>query len=119
MLNLLGDYGVVKPQDQLYLFVYLYRNPKTKKQTFEWLMKNWELVRANGGDKTLSDYPMLVARLARTEEELKKYQEFFEPMLSDSAVKRAIEIGINEIKARVEMIKDNRVKVYEALQEVL
>ena len=119
LLNLLGDYGVVRPQDQLYLFVYLYRNPKTKKQTFEWLMKNWELVRANGGDKTLSDYPMLVARLARTEEELKKYQEFFEPMLSDSAVKRAIEIGINEIKARVKMIKDNRTKVYEALQEVL
>ena len=119
LLNLLGDYGVVKPQDQLYLFVYLYRNPKTRKQTFEWLMKNWELVRANGGDKTLSDYPMLVARLARTEEELKKYQEFFEPMLSDSAVKRAIEIGINEIKARVKMIKDNRTKVYEALQEVL
>ena len=119
LLNLLGDYGVVKPQDQLYLFVYLYRNPKTRKQTFEWLMKNWELVRANGGDKTLSDYPMLVARLARTEEELKKYQEFFEPMLSDSAVKRAIEIGVNEIKARVKMIKDNRAKVYEALQEVL
>ncbi len=119
LLNLLGDYGVVKPQDQLYLFVYLYRNPKTRKQTFEWLMKNWELVRANGGDKTLSDYPMLVARLARTEEELKKYQEFFEPMLSDSAVKRAIEIGINEIKARVKMIKDNRAKVYKALQEVL
>ena len=119
LLNLLGDYGVVKPQDQLYLFVYLYRNPKTRKQTFEWLMKNWELVRANGGDKTLSDYPMLVARLARTEGELKKYQEFFEPMLSDSAVKRAIEIGINEIKARVKMIKDNRAKVYEALQEVL
>ena len=119
LLSLLGNFDVVKPQDQLYLFVYLYRNPKTRKQTFEWLTKNWELIKANGGDKTLSDYPMLVARLARTEEELKKYQEFFEPMLNDSAVKRAIEIGINEIKARVKLIKENKDKVYRALQEAV
>ena len=117
MLNLLGDVKVVKPQDQLYLFVYLYRNPKSKKQTFEWLTKHWKLVKEMGGEKTLSDYPMLVARLARTEKELEKFVEFFGPMREDSALKRAIEIGENEIRARVKLIRENKDAVYKTLKK--
>ncbi|MBO7718147.1 M1 family metallopeptidase [Candidatus Saccharibacteria bacterium] len=115
MIRLLGDVKIVKPQDQLYLFIYLYRNQKAKAQTFSWLTKNWDFVRKTGGDKTLSDYPMLVAKLSRTEEELKKYTEFFGPMRDDPALSRAIKIGENEIRARVKLIRENRGAVYEAL----
>lgn len=115
IVALLGNFEVVKPQDQLYLFVYLYRNPKSKKQTFDWLTKNWELIKKTGGDKTLSDYPTLVSRLARTDEELKRFVDFFGPMREDPALTRAIEIGENEIKSRIKLIKDNKEKVINAL----
>ncbi|MBR0431344.1 M1 family metallopeptidase [Candidatus Saccharibacteria bacterium] len=117
VLALLGDIKIVKPQDQLHLFIYLYRNPKSKKRAFEWLTKNWDLVKKMGGEKTLNDYPMLVARLARTEEELEKFKEFFDPMRGDLALKRAIEIGKNEIRARVELIQKNKNAVEQELRK--
>ncbi|MBR3230754.1 M1 family metallopeptidase [Candidatus Saccharibacteria bacterium] len=116
LLALLGDTKTVKPQDQLYLFIYLYRNPKSRKEAFDWLVGNWEVVKRLGGDKSLSDYPMLIARLARTEEELDKFIEFFGPMRDDLALTRIIQIGENEIRARLKLIKENQVAVLEALK---
>ena len=117
VLALLGNFEIVKPQDQLYLFVYLYRNPKARAKAFEWLTKNWDLIKKTGGEKTLSDYPTVIAKIARTEAELEKYVEFFGPMRNESAVSRAIKIGENEIKARVKMIKKYRKAVAEKLAE--
>jgi len=114
---LLGDLETVKPQDQLYLFIYLYRNPKSKARVFDWMTKNWDLIKEKGGEKTLNDYPMFTARLARTEEELEKYVEFFGPMKDEPAVSRAIMIGENEIRARVEMIKKYRDAVADELKK--
>jgi aminopeptidase N len=119
LVKLLGDFETVKPQDQLYLFVYLYRNPKTRKAAWGWLVENWDFVRKSGGEKTLSDYPMLVARMARTEEELEEYVEFFGTRKEESAVARAIEIGEGEIRARVELIRKYRGEVLEAVVEKL
>ena len=118
LLGLLGDIEVVKPQDQLYLFIYLYRNPKSKAEAFDWLTKNWDLVKKMSGDKSLSDYPMLVARLARTNDELEKYLAFFGPMRKDPALSRAIQIGEGEIRARVELINKYRSSVLEALRMI-
>ena len=119
LLGLLGKYDVVKSQDQLHLFVYLYRNPKLRKGAFSWLTSNWDSVKETGGEKTLSDYPMLIGRLARTEDELKLYKEFFEPMLGDTAVTRAITIGLKEIEARVKLISENRDAVVKAVKEAV
>ncbi len=117
MLVLLGNVEMVKPQDQLYLFVYLYRNPKSRAKTFEWLTKNWDFVKKTGGDKTLSDYPMFVARLARTQAELDKFVKFFGPMRHDSALARAIKIGENEIRARIDLIESGKAEVLTAIRD--
>ena len=117
LVGLLGENEVVKPQDQLYLFIWLYRNPKSRVRVFEWLTKNWDTVRRIGGDKSLDSYPTLIARVSRTEEELKKYREFFGPMIKDPSLKRAIEIGLNEIEARVELIKKYRKDVVLQLEK--
>ena len=119
VLALLGNFEIVKPQDQLYLFIYLYRNPKSRERTFEWMTKNWDLIKESGGEKTLNDYPMFTARLARTEEELKKYLEFFEPMRDNPILTRAISIGEKEIKARIEMIKKYREAVVKELENYI
>lgn len=115
VMALLGENEVVKPQDQLYLFVWLYRNPKCKRRAFEWLTKNWELVKRISGDKALDSYPTLIAKLARTDEEYDKYTKFFSPMKNDSLMARAIKIGESEIKARLELIKKNKEVVYKVI----
>ena len=119
MLGLLGKYDIVKSQDQLHLFVYLYRNPKARAGAFKWLTENWELIKKTGGEKTLSDYPMLIGRIARTQDELELYKEFFSPMLGDTAVTRAITIGLKEIEARVKLIAENRDAVAKAVEEAI
>ncbi|MBR3353239.1 M1 family metallopeptidase [Candidatus Saccharibacteria bacterium] len=116
LLALLGNLNVVKSQDQILLFIYLYRNPKCRMRAFDWLTHNWDSVKKTGGDKTLSDYPTYIARLAKTEEELKKFVEFFGPMREDLALKRAIEIGENEIRSRLNLIKENRAAVVDAVK---
>ncbi|MBQ3453027.1 M1 family metallopeptidase [Candidatus Saccharibacteria bacterium] len=116
LMGLLGENEIVKPQDQLYLFVWLYRNPKCRVCAFEWLTKNWDIVRRIGGDKSLDSYPTLIARVARTEDEFKEYCGFFEPMLDDPSLRRAVQIGINEIKARLELIQKYQKAVYGAIK---
>ncbi|MBR3180417.1 M1 family metallopeptidase [Candidatus Saccharibacteria bacterium] len=114
-LALLGNLKIVKPQDQLYLFVDLYRNPKSRTETFDWLTKNWDKIKQSGGDKSISDYPMLLGRLIRTDEEQQKFQTFFTPLKNDSALTRAITVAENEIKARLDLIKKYRDAVYASL----
>ena len=118
VLALLGDVKVVKPQDQLYLFIYLYRNPKAREKAFLWLTENWEVVKGFGGEKTMSDYPILIARMARTKKELNQYVKFFGPMKGELAVSRAIEIGEREIRARVELISKYRGEVLAELEKI-
>ena len=117
LVSLLGDFETVKPQDQLHLFIYLYRNPKAKKAVLAWLRGNWEVIKKTGGEKTLSDYPTVLGHLMRTEEELKWFAEFFGPMRDDLAVARAIEIGEREIRARAQLIEKYRGEVYDELRK--
>lgn len=107
MMTLLERPEVVKPQDQVYLFVYLFRNPKCREEVFEWLTSHWDYVKEMAGDKSLDYYPRLSANIVRTEKEFRKWCEFFEPMVSDPALKRTIEIGKKEIEARLKLIAED------------
>lgn len=118
VMKVLNQPEVVKPQDQFYLFLYLYRNPKVKVEVFEWLVKNWEYVKRMSGDKSLENYPRYTASSVRTEKEFEAWKRFFEPMADDLAVARAIEVGENEIRARLELIKKDQAKVFEVLEQV-
>ena len=115
MLELLDKPEIVKPQDQLYLYVYLYRNPRSRQQAFEWLTNHWDYVREMAGDKTLEGYPRYMAGAARTEAEFKAWREFFEPMREDMAIARAVTIGEKEIQARLQLIAADQKAVYQAL----
>ena len=115
MLKLLEQPEIVKPQDHLYLYVYLYRNPRLRHQAFEWLKNHWDYVRELAGDKTLEGYPRYMAGVARTEAEYEEWRAFFEPMQDDAAVSRAIVIGKKEIAARLKLIQEDK----EAVEKVL
>ena len=107
MRVLLDKPEVVKPQDQLYLYVYLYRNPRTRSVVFDWLRGHWDYVKQMAGDKSLENYPRYMANVIRTEDEYKAWREFFWPMREESALSRAIKIGDKEIRARLKLIADD------------
>ncbi len=115
VIKLLNQPEIVKPQDQFGLFIYLYRNPIVKTEVFEWMTKNWDFVKKMSGDKSLDNYPRYTAMGIKTDAEFEEYLKFFEPLADEPALARAIEMGKNEITARLELIKSDRVAVYEAL----
>ena len=59
----------------------------------------------------------MIAHLARTEKEYTQYRRFFEPMLNDPSLTRAVKIGLREIKARLELIEKYRGDVVRVLAE--
>ena len=112
MLKLLDEPEIVKPQDQTHLFIYLYRNPKSREEAYNWLTRNWDYVKKISGEKSLDSYPRYMANIIRTEKEYKEWCEFFVPMKNDPALKRAIKIGKNEIEARLKLIASDQQAVY-------
>ncbi len=115
VIGLLSRLDVVKPQDQFYLFIYLYRNPAISEKAFSWLTKNWEDVVKMAGDKSIDNYPRYIANTVRSEDESKKYDEFFSPMKDNPALKRAILVGQNEIRSRLELIKKDQAEVFKLM----
>ncbi len=115
-VGLLDKKEIVKLQDQIYLFVRLFRNSKSREMTWRWLVKNWESLRKVMGDKSLDAYPRYTANIIRTESEFEAWKDFFLPMKDEPALARAIEIGEKEIAARLRLIKNDRDAVIKALK---
>ena len=116
-LTLLDQWDVVKPQDQLSLFIGLYRNPTARERTFEWLRTHWDDVAKVMGDKSLDSYPRYLAGMMKTHAELDQFKDFFWPMHSDPALSRAIEIGLRQIESRLALIESDRRAVEDWLRE--
>ena len=119
MLGLLDRLDVVKLQDQLTLYIYLYRNVRSRERAFDWLKKHWYEVRKTMGDKTVENYPRYTAGAVRTAQDYETWHEFFGSMRDDPALVRAIEIGEGEIQARLKLIVENQEAVIEALEKAL
>ena len=117
VMELLEQPEVVKPQDQFYLFIYLFRNPVVKEDVFEWLEGHWDFVKKMSGDKSLDNYPRYMAGAIKTKEDFEKYKKFFEPMSDNPALARAIAMGENEIAARLKLIEADQDAVFARLNE--
>ena len=115
MISLLDEPKIVKPQDQFHLFIYLYRNPRAKAKVFDWLTSHWDYVKEMAGDKSLDNYPRYIAASLKAEEDFDKYCDFFEPMKDDPVLARAIEVGKNEARAKLDLIKADKEAVYKVL----
>ena len=115
VMELLEQIDVVKPQDQIYLFVYLYRNPLVRAEVFEWLTTHWDFVKKLSGDKSLDTYPRCIAGMIKNQADFDKYLKFFEPLSGDPVLKRAVTMGKNEISARLKLIKKDKAGVIKNL----
>lgn len=115
LLGLLERPEVVRPQDHLFLFVYLMRNYKIRSLALDWLTTHWDYVEKLTGEKSLEDYPRYAANLLRTPDEAAKFREFFAPLKSNPVLRRTLELADTEIDCRMRLIADDRPAVAEAL----
>ncbi len=117
-LRLLEQHDIVRPQDHLYLFADLLRNYKTREKTIVWLYDNWDKVVEMTGEKSVEDYPRVLASSIRTVKECKAYEEFFGPLKDNPILTRVIEVAIGEINAKLRLISMDNEDVHKALRKI-
>lgn len=105
LIGLLERPEIVRPQDHLFLFIYLLRNHYTHRQAFEWLLQNWDYVQKLTGEKSIEDYPRYVASTIRERTEAEQFYQFFDPMKDQPALRRTLEMAQVEIEARLALIE--------------
>lgn len=119
LLLIIKDSSIVRSQDAFRWFVYLIRNRDARETSWKWLTESWDWVeKTYGGDKSFDDFPRYAATGLATRKQLKEYTEFFTPKMEVPALKRVIQLGISEIKARVELIERDCESVRTALAQL-
>jgi membrane alanyl aminopeptidase len=114
------DSNIIRPQDASRWFVYLIRTRESRQIAWNWLKENWAWVEEKfGDDKSYDDFIRYAATALLTTDELDDFRQFFEPMENIPALTRTIKLGITEIKARTELIEQDKADVLSALQTTL
>ena len=108
--------GTIRPQDRLIFFLRLFRNHIIKDEVLDWMCANWDWLRQEEGDKTISEYPRYVANLIRRPNEAEKYKSFFNKYRNETILSRDIAVGISEIDARMKLIETDRPGVFAILK---
>lgn len=118
LIKLLKKPDILKPQDHLHLFLFLYRNPKSRNQTFTWLTKNWDYVVSFAGDKSLDSYPRYIANSIRTPKEATAFFDFFQSKRRQPALARTLKIAQSEIHARLRLITTDTPSLHQKLRNL-
>jgi len=119
LLLTIKDSATVRSQDAFRWFVYLIRNRDSREATWKWLTESWEWVeKTYGGDKSYDDFPRYAAAGLASRQQLEEYKKFFTPMMQIPALKRVIQLGMSEIKARVDLIERDSGPVRTALDKL-
>lgn len=119
LLDCLTDDSIVRHQDVVRWFVGLIRNRDGRATTWEWLRSNWPwLTKSFSGDKSYDDFPRYAAGALMTRQELLEYKAFFGPMQTEPSLRRVINVGINEIEGRVDLIERDEPAVLKQLNEL-
>lgn len=119
VLSHFTDKDTIRPQDIFRWFAYLMRNRYAREATWAWLVENWDWIIENfAGDKSYDDFPRYGASGLVTRDQLAAYQTFFEPKASIPALTRTIDLGIKEIKGRIELIERDSQPVLDKLAQL-
>jgi len=118
LLSLLDRTDVVRPQDHIFLYIYLLRNHRTRERTIKWLTKHWDFVVRLTGDKSVEDYARYTANLIQTPAEAQIFYDFFDQKSDDPILARTLKVAHAEIDARLKLIASDRAGV-EARLKVL
>lgn len=102
LLARLKDTKLIKPQDADRWLIYLVRNRHSRNIGWNWMVDNWDwLEETYAQDKSYDMLPRYTASACNTAEWAKRYEDFFTPKLDQIVLTRNIQMGLEEINARV------------------
>ncbi len=119
IIGLLEKPEIVRPQDHLFLYIYLLRNPRAKSSALAWLYEHWQYVVKISGEKSIEDYVRCTANYLNTEPEAKQFTDFFDNMKDDPILKRTLEMAKVGITARLSLIASESASVQAKVAEQL
>lgn len=117
-LELLDRPEIVRPQDHIFLYIYLIRNYRTREQVLNWLINHWDYVKTLSGEKSLDDYIRYTSGALRTDDEAKIFYDFIDPKTEDPALARGIKIAHTDIDARLRLIKNDSPSIHDKLSKL-
>jgi len=118
LMKLLEQTDIVRPQDHIYLYIYLLRNYRTRARVIKWLTEHWDFIVQLTGDKSLEDYVRYAANLIQTPAESQIFFGFFDAKSDDPILARALEVARVEIAARLEHLEHDRASVAAKLEKL-
>jgi aminopeptidase N len=102
LLARLKDAKVIKPQDADRWLIYLLRSRYVRGVAWEWMLGNWDWIENTyKHDKSYDMLPRYAASMVNTRAWAEKYRAFFGPKEAQLVLKRNIQMGLEEIEARV------------------
>jgi len=102
LLARLKDANLVKPQDVDRWLVLLLRNRYTRETAWNWMVDNWKWLEDTfSHDKSYDYLPRYAASCVNTRAYQQKFLDLFESKQDQLAIKRNIQIGMEEIETRV------------------
>lgn len=118
-ISLLKQPEIVRPQDHLYLYIYLLRNPKARAQAIGWLYNNWNYVEQLTGEKSIEDYPRCLAGYINTRTEAEEFYKFFDTMRDNPVLKRTLIMSRTSIEAKLTLIAEESTSVQAKLTQLM
>lgn len=116
LMELIEQPEIVRPQDHIFLYIYLLRNHRTRARVLDWLTTHWGYVKELTGDKSIEDYPRYASLLIRTPEEAKVFYDFFDPLADDPVLKRTLKMARTDIDCRLQTLRTDTAAVHEKLK---
>lgn len=115
LIALLERPEIVKPQDRLYLFIYLRRNAKAKHAVLDWVFEHWDYLLETSGDQSADDFPRYAANTIIDQEESDKFFNFFMEKVDKPAIAHTIKIAKTEVKSRINLIAADKPAILKQL----
>ncbi len=118
-INLLSQPEIVRPQDHLYLYIYLLRNPKSRAQALTWLYDNWNYVEKLTGEKSIEDYPRCMTGYIDTRAEADRFYNFFDRMKDSPILKRTLIMSRTSIESKLTLVAEESASVQAKLAKLM
>jgi len=119
VLSLLDQPEVVRPQDHLFLYIYLLRNSKIRLAALEWLYQHWDYVERLTGEKSLEDYLRCTANYINTRAEADEFYHFFDQYRNNPILKRTLAMAKVSIESKLNLIAKESTLVHNKIKEMV
>lgn len=118
LLSWLDQPTIVRPQDHLYLYIYLLRNHYVRSKTLDWLLGHWDYILKLTGEKTIADYVSRTGSVLSSPADAAKFYEFFDAKKDDPNISRDLKMAHIEIDAKIQLLETDLPAVTSKLEEL-